>query len=342
MERERLTRLVLDPEGVGREDLAALRALAEKYPWFSGAQLLRTAGERRSTEVLFDETLRTTSAHLPSRAALFDLTLAPEHRSGSLKVVKPEPLEPREAPKPLAMRVESEVLPPVVALVVEEPIELPEPPNVAEAAMVGAGPTALKDPVAEELDQQILEAAMAGAYDLTFLEQMPVPAATPAPEPSPAAEANAPERRSEVLAPPRISTFSRLRFTEWLEDIEQEVPPQRQVATTPVSVAASAEPMASPASDQPTLPPTELIDRFIRQETPEPKATTAFFTPQQAGKRSLDDTAGLVTETLARIYAKQGNLPKAIDTYRRLALKYPEKAAYFAALQKNLADQQIK
>ena len=46
--------------------------------------------------------------------------------------------------------------------------------------------------------------------------------------------------------------------------------------------------------------------------------------------------------TLARIYEKQGNLPKAIDTYRRLALKYPEKAAYFAALQKNLEDQQIK
>ncbi|MCB0815344.1 MAG: hypothetical protein KDB87_19545 [Flavobacteriales bacterium] len=64
-----------------------------------------------------------------------------------------------------------------------------------------------------------------------------------------------------------------------------------------------------------------------------------FFTPQQAAKRSLDDTSGLVTETLARIYEKQGNLPKAIDAYRRLGLKYPEKSAYFAALQKALEEQ---
>ena len=47
----------------------------------------------------------------------------------------------------------------------------------------------------------------------------------------------------------------------------------------------------------------------------------------------------MVTETLARVYAKQGNLPKAIEAYRRLALKYPEKSAYFAALQKELEAQ---
>jgi hypothetical protein len=82
-----------------------------------------------------------------------------------------------------------------------------------------------------------------------------------------------------------------------------------------------------------------LIDRFIQDQAPASPAKAAFFTPQQAAKRSLDDKAGLVTETLARVYAKQGNLPKAIDSYKRLALKYPEKSAYFAALQKELEAQ---
>jgi cytochrome c-type biogenesis protein CcmH/NrfG len=50
----------------------------------------------------------------------------------------------------------------------------------------------------------------------------------------------------------------------------------------------------------------------------------------------------MVTETLARIYEKQGNLPKAIDAYYRLALKYPEKGAYFAALAKVLEEQSTK
>jgi predicted Zn-dependent protease len=81
-----------------------------------------------------------------------------------------------------------------------------------------------------------------------------------------------------------------------------------------------------------------LIDRFIQQETPPPTRKATFFTPQQAARKSLDDSAGMVTETLARIYAKQGNLQKAIDAYRKLALKYPEKSAYFAALSRSLEE----
>jgi hypothetical protein len=81
---------------------------------------------------------------------------------------------------------------------------------------------------------------------------------------------------------------------------------------------------------------------FIQQETPLPAPKTAFFTPQQAAKRSLDDSAGLVTETLARIYAKQGNVAKAKAAYEKLALKYPDKSAYFAALSQALDAQQYK
>ena len=86
----------------------------------------------------------------------------------------------------------------------------------------------------------------------------------------------------------------------------------------------------------------DLIDRFIRQQEPPPLPKSEFYTPQQAGKRSLDDSDGLVTETLAKVYVKQGNLPKAIDTYYKLGLKYPEKSAFFAALAKELEVQQHK
>jgi predicted Zn-dependent protease len=50
----------------------------------------------------------------------------------------------------------------------------------------------------------------------------------------------------------------------------------------------------------------------------------------------------MVTETLAKVYVKQGNLPKAIEAYHKLALKYPEKSAFFAALAKELEVQQHK
>ena len=38
----------------------------------------------------------------------------------------------------------------------------------------------------------------------------------------------------------------------------------------------------------------------------------------------------LMTETLARIYVEQKNYKKAIQSYKILSLKYPEKSSFFA------------
>ncbi len=37
-----------------------------------------------------------------------------------------------------------------------------------------------------------------------------------------------------------------------------------------------------------------------------------------------------MTETLARIYLEQKNYDKAIQSYKILSLKYPEKSSFFA------------
>jgi predicted Zn-dependent protease len=143
----------------------------------------------------------------------------------------------------------------------------------------------------------------------------------------------------------------KLRFTEWLDETAAE----RTATTVPVTakrpetVATGAAPEMRTTAAEATVPPTtppldakSLVDRFIGQEIQVPAPRATFFTPQQAAKRSLDDSAGLVTETLARIHAKQGNTAKAIEAYNKLALKYPDKSAYFAALAKSLEEQQNK
>lgn len=77
----------------------------------------------------------------------------------------------------------------------------------------------------------------------------------------------------------------------------------------------------------------DLIDKFISLEPSISRPEkTAFFDPDVAAQESLFEDGAFVTETLARIYADQGNIKKAIEIYRILSLNNPEKSSYFAAL----------
>ncbi|RYY37040.1 MAG: hypothetical protein EOP46_04185 [Sphingobacteriaceae bacterium] len=74
-----------------------------------------------------------------------------------------------------------------------------------------------------------------------------------------------------------------------------------------------------------------IIERFIKEEPQiKPPSSEKLDTENKAKKSSEDADLGLVSETLARIYAEQMLYPKAIAVYKKLMLKFPEKSRYFA------------
>jgi hypothetical protein len=101
------------------------------------------------------------------------------------------------------------------------------------------------------------------------------------------------------------------------------------VYTPPLPSAAPLTPNPKPADPQRSK---QIIDRFIEKDPRITPSRSTFFSPVNMAKRSVQETDDLASETLARIYATQGNFQKAIHLYELLSLKFPEKSSYFAAL----------
>ncbi len=91
----------------------------------------------------------------------------------------------------------------------------------------------------------------------------------------------------------------------------------------------------TPETAQPVNYQNQLIDDFISNIS-KVKAKTLLPPPPDVSNKDLASESiafdsNLVTETLAKLYVKQGKTDKAIEIYRKLIWKFPQKKAYFAA-----------
>jgi hypothetical protein len=130
-------------------------------------------------------------------------------------------------------------------------------------------------------------------------------------------------------------------FIEFKLDTTQQIKPTepdelQQQYVENIFHLTSVEDLEKSIADQPIAfdpkrKEDKIIERFI-QEVPQIKPQTGDkLDNENKAKRSSEDQADLVTETLAQIYIDQMLYPKAIATYKKLMLKFPEKSRYFAS-----------
>lgn len=131
-------------------------------------------------------------------------------------------------------------------------------------------------------------------------------------EEQPAPEAMSPTRAAHGQSP----------FAQWLA---------ARAANTGFGEVRQQEAAAASPKGQ-----SALIDAFIAANPRIGKLREVGGQVEDLARQSVLEDATLVTETMARVYAKQGQIGKARKAYELLALKYPAKSTYFAAQLKQL------
>lgn len=82
---------------------------------------------------------------------------------------------------------------------------------------------------------------------------------------------------------------------------------------------------------QPTKDTSDLIEKFLEQDNHKIDRNKPITDEGDKASKSVLEPEDLVSPTMAKLYVKQELYEKALETYEKLCLKYPEKKVYFAA-----------
>ncbi len=129
----------------------------------------------------------------------------------------------------------------------------------------------------------------------------------------------------------RIRAAASSPFAAWLA---------QRAAAVGFGEAGQGLPASTSSAETEGLDANALIDRFIEQQPRIGKLREVKAPVEEWAKASVMEDPTLVTETMARIFAQQGQIGKARKAYRHLALTYPAKSTYFAAQLKKLNQRQ--
>lgn len=328
----------------------------EAYPAFGAGRMLRAKTARETRSLAAAERLTEAAVFSTEPGRLFDLlfragieaeiasfaraveALEPEVEDAmrlrwnpskevdSAPVVEPPSVETVAQGDAVEAETEEASEPPVDVVV-------PEPGTLAREVVLGAIERSIEKEIRElSEEERAAEAEAAPPSDREIPAMSPL---SPAPVPGEPVDV-------EGLSPLARWAYQRSMATGFVEASEARTPSEALKAAAQKIEAvmdASAQDEGSVDEGQEELgQQAALIDLFIRNEpTIGPiRQEEEHRSVKELAKESLVEDASLITETMARIYAGQGQIGRARRAYKLLALKYPEKSVYFAAQSKKL------
>ena len=329
----RVKELWANPDRVAVSDLVWLEELVAAYPAAVPLWWLYVRAVQRAESPKFAQVLQRCAAISPDRSALMhwvEEPLIPQAKvaKSEPKVAKPEPKVARPEhevakPEPKVAKPEPKAEVPLTAPALPKEIDLDSLPEKVRAQILRSraimakikgdqSPTAAAPthaPAVKSAPEPLSPALVQHDTPEIPILAEPVTKQDAPPKPKPAAKA-----KQEVVLKPTLATEALPSAVTGLSPFAQFV--------TRLSNAAPDGPKAE-----------DLIDEFLSANpriSPLDKRDKDAEAPVVQSESSPLVT-GLVTETLARLYADQGHAAKAIQAYEILKLRVPEKSLIFAA-----------
>lgn len=269
-----------------------LEDVLEEYPYFQAARALQLKGLRNLNSFKYNNALKKTAAYTTDREILFDFITSKDFLQNSIANSIAGKTDFDEEQVPIKELTEIKR----AANLIEESEDNPLPQDIEDADHI-LDPKLFKskDP---KVDKALAEEKKKAAKELKIGEPLP------------------------------FTKTEKHSFGEWLQLTSLKAIDRDQDAKTEDS---SAQEETSFQLKETVLKRKkfELIDKFIENN---PKIAPAKKSATKVDiKESVRlDKVELMTETLAKVYLEQKKYKKAIQAYKILSLKYPEKSGFFA------------
>lgn len=343
---ELLIKYIHYPGLLGSQSLREIQLLTDQYPYFQTARLLEIKNIHASESAGFQSKLNFSAAYITDRRILYEL----------IHPLKPAADEPGkdQAGRPFSERVEKEIKPTLqqnIAEALATQLHMANTPDPEEAELIPHIALDLEKEYGEHADTDVNDTSAGTDDEILWLDETETGPLTVAVHDEPL---EIPDGEGEALidldegymaeaGPPpepenEIRDFAEHAVqgkasspAEGLMEQEDQDATGEGPELPPVKDESDDVPAEEPASfENASVSKSELIDRFI-EANPRISPTADAVTQIDASAESVKENEGFLTDTLAKIYIKQGYYTKAIFAYEKLLLKFPEKSAYFAA-----------
>jgi tetratricopeptide (TPR) repeat protein len=297
MNTKTYTNLLANPSAINKEDLGDLAMVIEKYPYFQSARALQLKGLKNENSFLYNDALKLTAAYTTDRDILFEYITSETFVQNQISEII---LQQSEAVRDL--EVVSESISEQVALEIDQ--QLKTEMKKAEAI--------LNPDLFERKIESVVQISNEGSLTSEENEEDIAPTET----------TEEPETDLKIDAPLDFTKKDTHTFGEWLK-LTKANPIVREEPLTEL------EEKPIDRSQEEKNRKFELIEKFI-QDRPKLSPSEITSKNKNLAKPYIQSPDTHMTETLAKVYLQQKNYKKAIQAYKILILKNPEKSGFFA------------